>query len=331
MIIDVHAHAISQSQASEMTRSPWFGLQLQKLGNNEYAHPNLGPIDPLIFDLEARLKSLEQRDVDLQLISQPVSIFTEHKLAGQVEQARRMNEYTAKLVEDGGGRLGGLAALCHSEPTRIPEELRRAVEVHGFKGVGLSTNAGGRFWDEPDFEPMFAALEELGLLVFMHPSRSLFHESLDDYTLTTLLAFPTETTIAAARLIFSGVLERHPGLKLVLAHGGGALPFFRGRINLGYFAPKYEFNAACSANISKPPAEYCKQLYYDSLVADGESLRFLVNAVGADRILFGTDFPFEVGDPEGKLTLPEIDKMPAEDSEKILGGNAESILAGVDV
>ncbi|MDP6086954.1 MAG: amidohydrolase family protein [Nitrospinota bacterium] len=328
MIIDVHAHAISGELADEMTRGPWLGLHLEKLPDGGFAHPITGLLPPLFFDLEGRLGSLEERGVGLQLISPPISIFTDQGLAGGVEQARRLNECTAKLVEESGGRLGGLAIPSLSDPPRIPDELRRAVETHGFRGAALPTTAAGRFLDGPDFEPMFAALETLGLFTFLHPYPNLLHKSLEDYSLVTLVGFPTETTIAVSRLIYAGVLERHPGLKLVLAHGGGTLAFLNGRLNLGYFAPKHEFNPDCQKYIPKPPGEYIKQLYFDSLVSSGESLRFLVDLVGADRVMFGTDFPFEVGDPEGRATLPAIQQMPEADREKILSGNAAALLAG---
>ena len=331
MIIDVHAHAISEELAHEMSKSPWFGLQLEPLAEGGYAHPNYGPLDPLVFDLEGRLESLERRGVDLQLVSPPISIFLDHNQVGSVEPSRRVNEYTTKLVKEGGGRLDGLAVPCLAVPAKIPDELRRTVELHGFKGVALNTHAAGRFLDEPDFEPLFATLEDLGLLTFMHPSPNISHPSLRDYTLHTTVAFPTETTIAAARLIYGGVFERHPGLKLILAHGGGTLPFLRDRINLGYNASTYEHNPACRANITKPPGDYFGQIYYDSLLAGSASFQFLVGLVGADRVVFGTDFPFEVGDPEGRLGLPAIESLPETDRDKILGGNASAILANAGV
>ena len=129
---------------------------------------------------------------------------------------------------------------------------------------------------------------------------------------------------------FAGYVFRkldYPLEPLVLAHGGGALPFLIGRLNLGYYAPKYEFNTDCQKNISPPPGEFIKQLYFDSLVSSGESLRFLVELVGADRVMLGTDFPFEVGDSEGKATLSAVNQMPEADREKILSGNAAALLA----
>ena len=130
MIIDVHAHAISEELAREMTRGPWFGLHLEKLADGGFAHPITGPLPPLFFDLEARLRGLEERGVGLQLISPPISIFPEQRPAGGVEQARRLNEHTAKLVEESGGLLGGLAFPCLSDPSGIPDELRRADQLY---------------------------------------------------------------------------------------------------------------------------------------------------------------------------------------------------------
>lgn len=327
MIIDVHAHAIGEELAIEMSKNSWFGLRLEPLTAGGYAHPNYGPLDPRLFDLESRLDSLDRRGIDLQLISPPTSIFLDHSQAGSIEPSRRINEYTAKLVEEGNGRLGGLAVPCLADPAKIPDELRLAIELHGFKGVALNTHAAGRFLDEPDFEPMFATLEELGLLTFMHPSPNISHASLQDYTLHTTLAFPTETTIAAARLIYAGIFERYPSLNLILAHGGGTLPYLRDRINLGYNASTYEHNPDCHKHISKPPGDYFKQIYYDSLLAGSASLQFLIGLVGANRVVFGTDYPFEVGDPEGKLAMPAIESLPEPDRGNILGGNASDVLA----
>ena len=326
MIIDVHAHAIGEELAREMCHNSWFGLQLEPLTGGGYSHPKYGHLDPRLFDLEVRLESLNRRGVDLQLISPPTSIFLDHSQAGSIEPSRRINEYTAKLVKEGGGLLGGLAVPCLADPAKIPDELRRAVELHGFKGAALNTHAAGRFLDETDFEPMFAALEDLGLFTFMHPSPNIFPAPLD-YTLHTTLAFPTETTIATARLIYAGTFERHPGLKLILAHGGGTLPYLRDRINLGYNASTYEHNPDCHKHISKPPGDYLKQIYYDSLLAGSASLQFLIGLVGASQVVFGTDFPFEVGDPEGKLSIPAIESLPESDRDNILGGNAHELLS----
>jgi aminocarboxymuconate-semialdehyde decarboxylase len=178
---------------------------------------------------------------------------------------------------------------------------------------------------------MWATLEDMGLLVFMHSTTAVSRDALSEYTLNTVVGWPTETSICVARLIFSGTLERHPRLNLVLSHGGGTLPYLRGRLNLAYHAPHYEANPACRTNISKPPGDYFDQLYFDTVVASPDSLRFLLDLVGPDRVMFGSDFPFEIGDAEGFFSLPVIDTLPADQRDRVLSGNAGAILEKVAV
>jgi aminocarboxymuconate-semialdehyde decarboxylase len=172
------------------------------------------------------------------------------------------------------------------------------------------------------FEPLFATIEKLDLMVFMHSTSSALSATQTEYTLRTLVAWPTETTIAVTRLIFAGTFERHPRLKLVLSHGGGTLANLAGRLDLGWSAPKYEANEACRANITRPPSTYLKSLYYDTVVASPDVLALIISTYGADHVLFGTDFPYEIGDAEGALALPMLDSLPIVDREKVLSGNA---------
>jgi len=195
---------------------------------------------------------------------------------------------------------------------------------------------------EHHIEPVFAEIERRGLVLLMHPTsaipeppaasgqswRQAGHPapSWDQYTLTTILAWPNETARATARLIFAGTLERHPELHLVLSHGGGPLPFLRGRLNLAYSAPEYEYNADCHAYISKQPGDYFGQLLFDTAVGAPESLHFLIDTVGADRVVFGTDDPFEIGDTGGRMALPALrDRDPAE-SAQILGSTLAHLI-----
>jgi predicted TIM-barrel fold metal-dependent hydrolase len=120
--------------------------------------------------------------------------------------------------------------------------------------------------------------------------------------------------------------QGHPGLRLALSHGGGTLPYLAGRLDLAYHAPKYEANPACRANITKPPSHYLTQFYYDTVVASPASLRFLIDLVGADRVMFGTDFPYEIGDANGAIALPMLQQLPPSQREKILGQNAREVL-----
>jgi aminocarboxymuconate-semialdehyde decarboxylase len=326
MLIDVHAHALSEDVVRRMAVTPGFGWPLEATGPDRYRYAGGNPLDPLIYDLGARLDILRQRGVTLQLLSPPPSVIANGDKVVTRDEARLYNESTAWLVANGDGRLAGFAVPALGEPAIAADELRRAIEQHGFVGVVLSTAAGPLPLDNPVFEPLFAAIEALDLLVFMHPTSSALSVAQTDYTLRTLVGWPTETTIAVTRLIFSGVLERHPRLKIVLAHGGGTLANLAGRLDLGWSAPIYEANPACRANITREPSSYLKDLYYDTVVADPGMLEFIVRTYGAGHVLFGTDFPYEIGDADGSLALPALDRLPEADRASITSGNALRLL-----
>jgi aminocarboxymuconate-semialdehyde decarboxylase len=333
MIIDVHAHVLSADLLGRFARAGAFGLHHNRAG--EVLHRGYGVFDPDVYDHERRFQRMADIGADLQLVSPIANFTTWPGGAADVELARALNESTAQCVAASGGRFAGLAALALGEPARAVEELGRAVEEHGFVGALIGTYAGDRPLDHPSLEPVFAETERRGLVLLMHPTSAIpeppassgsswrdagqLEPSWDQYTLTTILAWPNETARATSRLIFAGTLERHPELHLVLSHGGGPLPFLRGRLNLAYSAPRYEYNGDCHAYITKPPGDYFDQLLFDTAVGAPESLHFLIDTVGAERVVFGTDDPFEIGDTGGRMALPALrDRDPAE-SQRILG------------
>ncbi|WP_072386358.1 amidohydrolase family protein [Hyphomicrobium sp. CS1BSMeth3] len=328
MLIDVHAHGFSEELVRRMADTPGLGFPLQATGPRSYHLPGYGTFDPLLYDLDARLESLKRRGVALQLISPSPSIISNGAKVLSLEETRLLNASTAWMVANGEGRIAGLAVPALGDPAIAADELHRAVEQHGFSGVVLSTSAGPLTLDNPAFEPLFAVIETLDLMIFMHSTSSALSATQTEYTLRTLVAWPTETTVAVTRLIFAGVLERHPRLKLVLSHGGGTLPALAGRLDLGWSAPQYEANPACRANISRPPSTYLRSLYYDTVVASPGLLEFIIRTYGPDHVLFGTDFPYEIGDAEGDLALPMLAALPDADREMILSGNALRLLGG---
>jgi aminocarboxymuconate-semialdehyde decarboxylase len=326
MIIDVHAHAASEDFIRATASKPSYGMPYEVRPDGSYATRGYGEMDRLMWDLDGRLERLERRGIDLQLISPSPRTISDDKHVIGIEIARLMNRETANLVKRGGGRLVGMGVIPLGEPAKAADEIRRAVGEYGFQGVCMPTSAAGKPLDLPIFADVWGTLAELGLLVFMHATTAITRETLGEYTLNTVIAWPTEVTIAATRLIFSGVIERHPGLRLVLSHAGGTLPYLAGRLDLAYYAPKHEANPACRANITKPPSHYLSHIYYDTVVASPASLRFLVDLVGADRVMFGTDFPYEIGDAEGAIALPLLRQLPPAQREKILGQNARDVL-----
>jgi aminocarboxymuconate-semialdehyde decarboxylase len=326
MIVDVHAHAASEDFIRATAANPGYGVPYEVRPDGSYATRGYGEMDRLMWDLDGRLESLTRRGIDLQLISPSPRTISDHEHVIGVETARLMNRETANLVKRGGGRLGGMGVLPLGEPKQAADEIRRAVGEYGFRGACMPTSAAGRPLDLPELEIVWDTLEQLGLLVFMHATTAVVRETFGQYTLNTVIAWPTEVTVAATRLIFSGVIERHPGLNVVLSHGGGTLPYLGGRLDLAYHAPRHEANPACRANITQPPSRYLSQFYYDTVVASPASLRFLIDLVGADRVVFGTDFPYEIGDAEGAIALPVLAQLPPAQREKILGKNASAIL-----
>lgn len=326
MIIDVHAHGLSEEFVIEMANTPNLGLPVEVAGPHQYRVAGYGILDPLIYDLGGRLESLRRRSIALQLVGPPPPLVSNGARAASVDLARRINRSTDWMVQNGEGLIGGLAVAPLGEPEAAADELRRAVGEHGFIGVAMSTGAGSRHLDDAAFEALFSVIEELDLFVFMHSTSTALSATQSEYTLRTLIGWPTETTIAVARMVFAGVFERHPKLKLVLSHGGGTLANLIGRIDLGWSAPQYEANPACRANISRAPSSYIRQLYFDTVVADAGVLDFVIATFGADRVLFGTDFPYEIGDAEGKLALPGIMRRDIADQRAILGGNASRLL-----
>lgn len=326
MLIDVHAHALSEDFIREMAATPGLGLPVESVGPHRYRVQGYGALDHLLYDLDGRLESLARRDVRLQLVGPPPPLVSNGGRAASVDLARRINRSTAWVVANGQGRIGGLAVPPLGEPEDAADELRRAVDEHGFLGVNLSTAAGQRTLDDPAFEAMFAAIEALDLLVFMHATSSPLSATQTDYTLRTLVGWPTETSIAVARLVFAGVMERHPRLKIVLSHGGGTLANLIGRIDLGWSAPHYEANPACRANIAGPPSRYVRRFYVDTVVADVDVLDFVIRTFGADHVVFGSDFPYEIGDAEGVLALPGIERQSPETQAAIRFGTLAGLL-----
>ncbi|MBP2151170.1 amidohydrolase family protein [Xanthobacter flavus] len=318
MIVDVHAHTLSRDFLGELAREGAFGIETCPEG---FRFAGYGPLDPLLFDMPGRLESLTRRNISLQLVSPPPRVVSHAGWAADGAFARRLNAQTLAAARDGGQRLGGLAVPPIAEPERCADAIRRALD-EGHVGVALPTSAAGRPLDDPAFEDMWAECARQGCIVFMHPTSGVDRPAFGSFTMLQLVGWPSETALCVARLIFSGVLERHPGLKLVLAHGGGTLPMLAGRLDLAYEAPLYEANPACRANICRPPSHYLGQLYYDTVVAHPTVLDFLLNLVGPERVVFGTDFPFEIGDAEGAKALAALDQQSTEVRARVLAGGA---------
>ena len=321
-MIDVHAHALHRDFLDELAAAGTFGIEARGTG---FGFAGYGDLDPLLFDIAGRTASLEARGVQLQLISPPPRVVSDAGWAADAGFARRLNRQTAAVVAE-GSYLAGLAVPALAEPGRAVDEVRHAMDELGLIGVALPTSAAGRPLDDGAFEPLFAECARRGCPVFMHPTTGVDRAALNGYTMLQAVGWPTETALCVGRLIFAGVFERHPGLRLILAHGGGALPSLVGRLDLAYNAPRYERNPACHAHISRPPSQYLQHILFDTAVAHPALLRGLIDLVGPGNVVFGTDFPFEVGDPTGALALPVLQTLDTGVRDAILRGTMVRLL-----
>jgi len=324
MVIDVHAHAASRSSLERWARRGQFKLQIDDEGM--VLIPGLGQLNPVMYDHEPRFEQMERMGVDTTFIGPWTSFTSRPGGAADAELTREINQSTADCVAGSGGRFTGLAALALGEPGAAVDELSRALDEHGFVGVFVATYAGDRPLDDAALQPLWTELGRREIPVLVHPMSGEPTPRWNDFTNTTSLNWPNETALAVSRLIFSGTVERNPGLRLLLVHGGGTLPFLRGRLDLAYNAPKYEFNADCRQHITKPPSEYFDRFLYDTAVGTSESLNFLIDLVGVERVVFGTDDPFEIADTGGTMALPAIAERPEAEREQILGGTISRLI-----
>ena len=330
MIIDTHAHALDEAFLKGLCSKPAFGLAAERGKDNRFwikrTEGRVHSLDENLFDIPKRVESLVRRCVDLQLIAPPPGFVAWPGGAANVEYARALNEHGARIVGQGDGRLELMATLALGEPERCAYELERAVDLYGLRSAILPTTAGGRPLDGLEFDAVFAVAERLGLLLFMHPVSAESPSRFPLYGMQVLVQWPFETTLAITRMIFEGVFDRHPGLQLLLAHGGGNLMFLKGRLNSAYEATGWEADPYYRKNVSKAPGDYFRQIFFDTCSLSPESVDFTIQIAGADRVMFGTDYPFDIGDPEARRALPALSRLAEGPKNKIFYENAEGVL-----
>jgi aminocarboxymuconate-semialdehyde decarboxylase len=276
------------------------------------------PCPPEQHDVAARLAMLDAAGVGVHLVSAPPFVFGSYGLAAPAAQdlMRRTNDALAEFVGAAPDRLRALGMLVPGLPGAV-DEVRRCREELGMAGFSVGSQGIGGELDHPDHEPLWKELAAAGAFTLLHPGGGLAPERLADFYLTQLLGFPLETTLAATRLIFGGVLDRHD-LRLCLAHGGGCMLAAAPRLDLGWH------RKPSARTIPEPPSAYLRRFYYDTAVFDARVLRRLVDDVGADRVLLGSDAPFDLSDRRPRETVAALGLEPA-DARAILAGN----LAGI--
>ena len=257
------------------------------------------PLAPELFDVEAKLDSMDRKGLEIAVLSPGPQVFF-HNLqeADGIEAARLVNDGTAAMVARHPARLRGMATLPLQHPDAAVAEMERTALEYEFKGVEIATTAPGGEIADPRYRPLLRRAQELKLTVFAHPNTVGAGGRLDCYYLTNLVGNPLDTTIMVANLMFSGALDELPHLKLLLAHGGGFAPYQVGRLVHGQAVrPETRAGTATSAK------DLLKRLWFDTITHDPQALRFLIELVGAQRIVVGTDAPFDMGDDNPRATL----------------------------
>lgn len=305
-MIDAHAHQVPPELRDRIAADgERVGVHLRPDNRVEFASGEISrPIQPGL------LAPRPPAGCDFQIVSPWIDLFG-YGLDGErgAQWARLMNTAMA-------GRPA-LATVPLQDGRAAAAELQWALG-HGLLGVEIGTNARGRELSDPTVEPFWAACEEARAPVFFHPAYTIPTPRVESFYLHNLVANPLDTTLAAAQLIFGGVLDRHPDLVLILAHGGGYWPYQFGRFDRGHAV-----RPECRGT-AKAPRAYLRAFYYDTVVHSPEALRYLIDLVGADRVLLGTDIPFDMGDPTPLATLDAAGVAPA-DRQTIGHGNAAAL------
>lgn len=271
------------------------------------------------IDLDQRLAEMDRIGVDVHVLSlsQPMVYWADPDLSHRL--ARAWNDGASAAHVKHPDRLLAFMTLPMLDRDRALDELRRAARLPGMRGVYLGTNIEGRDLDDPIFEPIFAQIAQFDLPIFLHPIQPTGGKRLQFFQMHNALGFPFDTAIAACHLIFGGVLDRHPGLKVNLPHAGGVLPILIGRIDHAYRV------SGAAQHIAQPPSAYLKRFTYDTITHSKPILDWVISQVGISRIMLGSDYCFPMGtDRPVKI----VDQLGLGDRQRalILGGTAAKLL-----
>ena len=279
------------------------------------------PFPRELWDTEQRLRDMDAHGVDVQVLAPTVfTFFYQHEPTLGFACAMLQNDEIAAEIKRHPGRFLGLAGVPLQAPELAAGELARAMTELGLRGAMIGSHVNGRNLDDPALEPFWAAADALGAFIFVHPHAGAAPERLGAYYLKNLVGLPFETTVAGASLVFGGVLERHPGLKVCLSHGGGFLPYQAGRFRHGY-----DVRDEAKINLKHPLGESIGRLFYDTILHAKRPLEFLISSVGAGRVLLGSDYPFDMGNLDCVARVEALD-LAAADRDLILGGYADVVL-----
>ena len=322
-VIDVHTHMLDRG---------WLRLLKEKAAPRYQVGPISDDLEgiyhdgalfmtpmPGHFDYDLRVRDMSAAGVDLAIVSLTCPNVFWGGEAVSLEAARIVNDSMAEGQADHPERIRWLASLPWEYPEPALAELARACE-RGAVGVMVLANVAGRHLTEAAFAPIWQAIDDRGLPVLLHPTEPPGTPEMDmrAYSLASTVGFMFDTTLALTRMIFDGFLDRYPNLKLIAAHAGATAPYLAGRMDRSW-----EMTLPGKAAISVPPSEYLRRVYYDAVTYQQEALELCIKVGGADKMMYGSDYPHDIGDMKG--CLERVDALPADQRKAVRGANAARI------
>ncbi len=324
--IDIHSHVAVPAAAEyvkpylEASANPLAAFatpETKELGQRQDADRR-----SRMIELDERLADLDAMGIDRQLVMPPPpQCYYTVPVEVAVTAARMVNDGVAAYVERKPDRFVALGSVPMPDGNEAAKELERCMKELGFKGAQILTNVAGKEISEAAYAPFWKKAEELGALVLVHPNGFTEARRLSRFYFNNVIGNPFETTIALHYLIFDGVLERHPDLKIIAVHGGGYLGGYSGRIDHVWGA-----RSDARGELPKPPTSYLKKIYFDTVVFTPHQLEALVKTFGTDRILLGTDYPYDMAEYDPLGHVASVESLDAAARAAIAGGNAKRLL-----
>ena len=326
--VDIHCHYLNRDAAAKLAHlnpsqyepSVKFASQLTREVNIKQMRDR----GPKLSTIEVRIADMDRMGIDIQAVCpapQQTYYWTDPGLG--LEVSRMINDRLAQIVATWPDRFVALGTVPLQNVELAVAELERCVKQLGLRGVEINPNVAGRELTDPslNLDRFFAKARELDIVIFMHPIGFTQGERLMDHYLNNLIGNPLDTTVGTSHLIFGGVMERHPGLKIVLPHAGGFLGHYWARMDHGWRA-----RPDCRTVIKKPPTSYLKKFFFDTITFDPEMLRNLIDKFGAAQVLLGTDYPFDMGEEDPVGLINSVPRLPSAEKQRIMGGNAARLL-----
>ncbi len=317
-IVDIHAHISPVGLLSAMSEGrDWHGIVTDDLLAVHQYTPRT------VWTPEQRLREMDELDVDVHVLSTNSFLyFYERDAATTTAMARECNDYVSQLTREHPDRFAGFATLPMQDVAASVGELERAVGTLGLIGAMVGDHVNGLTYDDPCFLPLWRAAEALGAVIFVHQSGdTTVSPRSNRYHLPNTIGNLVDRTVTFASLVLGGVMDACPELKVCLAHGGGFACYGAGRLDRGW-----QVRPKARVHVPNPPSKYLDRFWYDCLTHDQNALRYLIDTVGIGRVVFGTDWPFDMAIDDPVSWVRNMTRLTREEKDAILGGNVQRML-----